>query len=150
MSHSYTSLAYHFVFSTKHWRPLLVPKIRRGLFHYMGDTIEELGGHHIITNGPLDHVHQLGFLPPDVTVAEAMRKVKAYSSGWVHRTYPEMQDFAWQIGYGAFTVGRREVDTIRNYIARQLKHHKVQLFKEELLELLREHDVEYDERYIFE
>jgi putative transposase len=150
MSHSFTSLAYHFVFATKHRQPLLVPEIRLKLFRHMGGVINELGGRHIITNGPLDHAHQLCFLPPDLTVAEVMRKVKSYSSGWVHRTFPEMPEFAWQCGYGAFSVGRREVDVIRNYIARQLKHHNVKPFEEELFVLLREHDVEFDERYIFE
>jgi putative transposase len=150
MSHSYTSLAYHIVFATKHRQPMITKKIRKQLFKYMGNIIQRIGGRHIITNGPLDHAHQLYFLRPTIAVADAVRHVKSCSSGWVHRTYPEMKDFAWQIGYGAFSVGRRELDVIRNYIARQLEHHNAQQLEEELVVLLKEHDVVVDEVHLFD
>ena len=150
MSHSYTSLAYHLVFATKHRQPFITQRIRKRLFEYMGSVIQRIGGRHIITNGPYDHAHQLCFLPPSITVAEAVMKVKSYSSGWVHRTYPEMKGFGWQIGYGAFSVGRREIGTIRNYIARQLEHHNVQSIEDEIMDLLKEHDVEWDDRHLFD
>jgi putative transposase len=149
MSHSHTSLIYHLVFATKYRRPQIVLGIRDALFAYMADVITGFGGHHIITNGPPDHAHQLCHLPPDITVAEAVQKVKSYSSGWVHRTFPDYRDFAWQVGYAAFTVGRDEIAAVKLYIERQLEHHKSQRFEEELARMHREHGLEIDPRHPF-
>jgi putative transposase len=150
MSHSYTSLAYHIVFATKYRSPYLTPKLRKHLFPYMADAIRRLGGRHIITNGPDDHVHQLCILMPDITVAEVVQKVKSYSSGWVHRNFPELERFAWQIGYAAFTVGPKEIGRIERYISRQQEHHGKQQLKDELAQMFSEHDIQFDEQAPFE
>jgi putative transposase len=150
MSHSYTSLAYHFVFATKYRHPFLSPDFRPHILAYLADTAERLGGRHIITNGPEDHVHQLCFLPPDITVSEFMRVLKSNSSGWVHRTFTELKDFSWQTGYGAFTVGRRELATIERYIARQIEHHRKRPLLAELTQIYREHGLSFDERSLLD
>jgi hypothetical protein len=75
--------------------------------------------------------------------------LKALSSGWVHREFPEHRAFSWQLGYAAFTVSESQVDKVRQYIRNQKKHHRKVSFQEELIALLRAHGVEFDEEYLW-
>jgi len=79
-----------------------------------------------------------------------MRTVKARSSLWVHQTVPKLGGFAWQEGYGVFSVSKSQEEAVKKYIARQPEHHKKKDFKSELLRLLRAHEIEFDERYVFD
>lgn len=79
-----------------------------------------------------------------------MRTVRARSSKWVHDTYPALRLFAWQEGYSVFTVSKSNEEVVKRYIANQREHHKKRDFKAELLELLRAHEIEFDERYVFD
>ena len=83
-------------------------------------------------------------------IAKAMQLVKGGSSKWIHETFPEHRLFAWQEKYGAFTVSFSELDKIKNYIKRQPEHHRTMSFKEEFLILLKKHQFEYDERYLWD
>ena len=76
-----------------------------------------------------------------------MRELKAVSSGWVHNEI-RMAGFAWQEGYGAFTVSASQREAVREYIQQQAEHHRTRTFREEYLELLRRSGVEFDERYL--
>jgi hypothetical protein len=76
--------------------------------------------------------------------------LKSNSSGWVHDTWPERSAFAWQVGYGAFSVSQSNVPEVLEYIARQEEHHRRTTFKEEFIAFLKRHELEYDERYIWE
>src|SRR5450755_4384046 len=106
MPHSFVSFLIHAVFSTKDRQPTLAPELSSRLFPYMGGIIRELHGTPLAVNGPADHVHLLLSIPANVSVAEALRVVKANSSRWVHEQFPAQSGFAWQSGYGAFTVSR--------------------------------------------
>ncbi len=77
-------------------------------------------------------------------LADVLRELKAVSSGWVHN----VRHFAWQEGYGAFTVGASQLEAVRHYIEQQAEHHHTRTFREEYLELLRRSGVEFDERYV--
>lgn len=79
-----------------------------------------------------------------------MRAVKAGSSKWIHDTFPRLQEFAWQEGYSAFTVSKSQEKAVKMYIARQPEHHLKSDFKTEHLRLLRAHEVEFDEKYVFD
>jgi putative NIF3 family GTP cyclohydrolase 1 type 2 len=79
-----------------------------------------------------------------------MRVVKSRSSAWVHETFPRLRRFAWQEGYAAFTVSKSQEAAVKAYIAGQHEHHKKEDFRSELLWLLKKHEVEYDERYVFD
>ena len=79
-----------------------------------------------------------------------LRDLKANSSKWIHTEFPEISDFGWQTGYGAFTVSGTHIDHLKIYIAGQEEHHRRITFKEEYLQLLKEHGIEYDERYIWD
>jgi REP element-mobilizing transposase RayT len=116
----------------------------------MGGIIRNLKGKALLINGMVDHVHLLFDLPPSICISEALRIIKANSSGWVHEKWPSRQNFAWQIGYAAFSVSQSNVRQVYNYIANQEKHHRKVSFKEELLAFLKKHNIQYDERFIWE
>ena len=150
MPHSYTSLFTHVIFSTRDRRPDLDVDVRPRVFAYMGGIIRELGGTALAINGPADHVHLLLALPATVALADAMRVVKTNSSRWVHEQWPQRRAFAWQTGYGAFSVSRSNVDEVERYIAGQEEHHRHVTFQEEFLAFLQRHGVAYDPRYVWE
>ena len=124
---------------------LKVP-IRPRLFAYLGGVARSLGGEPLIVNGVADHVHMLLTLPSTVTLAEAMRRIKAKSSHWLRQ---ETQDFAWQPGYAAFSVSQSNVTRVTKYIANQEEHHKRMAFKDEFLSLLKRHELESEERFLW-
>jgi putative transposase len=150
MAHTYTYLLYHIVFSTKGRIPCLEADLRPDLFAYMGGIVRELRGKAYIVGGTNDHAHVLMTLPPTIGIAEAMRVIKANSSGWVHDKWPSRGAFAWQTGYGAFTVSQSNSRSVAGYIADQEEHHRRRSFQEEFLALLKKHGVEYDERYLWD
>ncbi len=150
MAHTYTDLLFHVIFSTKDRAPLLDVKLKPRLFPYTGGIIRELGGTALLINGPNDHVHILASLPAKTALSEIIGKAKANSSGWVHREFTEKQAFAWQTGYAAFSVSHSQKQSVLDYIANQEEHHRKVSFQEELITFLKKHEVEYDERYIFE
>jgi putative transposase len=150
MAHTFTNLLTHIIFSTKDRMPTLEPNLKERLFPYMGGIFRELGATPLLINGPTDHVHILAVLPAKLSVAEILNKVKANSSGWVHKTFPTRSTFAWQIGYAAFGVSPSQKPTALDYIAGQEEHHRKISFKEEFISFLKKHEIEYDERYLWE
>jgi putative transposase len=149
MPHTYTSLLVHLVFSTKHRMPLLTPPVRERLFPYMGGIIRKLNGKALIIGGMLDHGHILASFPTTIALADAMREIKADSSGWT-RAEGLCVPFGWQTGYGAFSIGRSERDTVYHYIENQESHHRTVTYQDEFLTLLNYYDVEYDPRYLWD
>jgi putative transposase len=150
MAHTYTNLLVHVVFSTKDRAPFLDTGLRQRLFPYLGGIVRELGGQALQINGPADHVHILALLPARISLSELVGKVKANSSGWVHREFSGKPAFAWQTGYATFSVSHSQKQTVLNYIANQEEHHRKISFGEELIAFLKKHEVEYDPRYVFE
>ena len=150
MPQSFVSLTCHVIFSTKQREPLLVGDIVPRLFAYIGGTLTNLGCRLIAAGGTADHVHLLLSLAKNVAVTDLVRTVKAKASGWIHEIFPALRGFAWQTGYGAFTVSYSNLGRVRHYIEEQAEHHRVRSFQEEFLAFLRRHGIEYDERYIWE
>jgi REP-associated tyrosine transposase len=148
--HSYTKLLYHLVFSTKHREPFLGPSVLPRLGEYLGGAVRGEGGTALIINGMPDHIHILARLRQDAALSDVLRAIKANSSGWVHETFPELGGFAWQSGYGAFTVSASQAETVRRYIERQQEHHRRRTFQEEFLALLNAHGIDYGERYLWD
>ncbi len=148
MSHTHTNLLIHVVFSTQGYLPLITSDKRAELFAYMGGLVKELKGKPIIINGMSDHVHLLILLPPNVSVSDAMRFVKANSSRWLNER--SGKKFAWQKGFGAFSVSRLSVDAVVKYIKNQEHHHRKFDFRTEFVSLLDKNAVEYDERYLWD
>jgi REP element-mobilizing transposase RayT len=147
MPSTHLSLHYHVVFSTKSREPLISRTWREKLHAYLGGVIRNLDAFPQIIGGTADHVHLLG-LRATHSLAEVIRTVKSVSSGWVHEEI-KVSGFAWQEGYGAFTVSASQREAVRDYIARQEEHHRRRAFQEEYLELLQRSGVEYDKRYLW-
>lgn len=136
MSHTYTNLLTHFVFSTKDRSPLITKEITPELFAYLGGLAKELKGKAIAIGGMDNHVHLLISLPPTVSTSDAMRFIKANSSKWLGDKFGT--PFSWQIGYGAFSVSRSNVDAVAKYIQNQEEHHKKFDFRGEFFEVIEE------------
>ena len=149
MPHSYSSLLTHVVFSTKDRMRFLDAQIRPDLFAYMGGIVREMGGVARIINGLEDHVHMLISLAADVAISECSRVVKTNSSRWVHETFANHRNFAWQTGYGAFSVSASNGKQVIKYIRDQERHHRRMTFQEEFITLLRKHGVSFDERFLW-
>ncbi len=148
MANTYTNLLYHVVFSTKGRVPLIKDEIREPLYRYIGGIIRNQRGSLLEIGGVADHVHLLARFPASKTVSDMLRDVKSDSTGWINEERP-CDRFAWQTGYGAFTVSQSQIGTVKHYIRRQEKHHRQKSFKEELVGLLQKHEIEYDERYLW-
>ena len=127
---------------------MIQPAWRGDLHAYLGGIIRTANGIAESIGGVSDHVHLLIGLRATHRLADVMRELKAVSSGWVHNNKIRMGGFAWQEGYGAFTVSASQREAVRQYIQRQPEHHRTRTFREEYLELLRRSGVEFDERYL--
>jgi REP element-mobilizing transposase RayT len=141
MSHSYCRLLNHIVYSTKQREPWLKALIASDVHRYLAGIVRNEGGTPIIVNGDIDHVHLLVGLHQDMSVSTLLRVLKSKSSGWIHRTYPQLREFAWQEGYGAFSVTGSDSERVRKYILGQEEHHRRISFQDEFIALLEEHGV---------
>lgn len=150
MPQSLTNLLYHLVFSTKHREPLLDAGLKPRLFAYMGAIVGEMKGRPVLINGPADHLHALIYLPPTTSISDAIRVLKSNASKWVHETFPDRASFAWQSGYGAFSVSQSNLDDVHRYVADQEEHHKAVSFQDEYRAFLRKHGIAFDERYVWD
>ena len=148
MATTFTNLLYHIVFSTKNRAPIIHAGWRDRLHAYLGGIVRTMDGIPIVAGGVQDHVHLLATLKPVHCLSDVLRDLKKSTSVWVHNEIKE-RSFAWQEGYGAFTVSRSNLPTVRRYIERQEEHHRRRSFQEEYVELLRKHGVEFDERYLW-
>ena len=147
---SFCNLIYHIVFSTKDWRPWLDDAIRGRVHEYLGGAVRGEGGMALAINGTPDHVHILARLRQDKAVSDVVRDLKSNASGWIHKTFPNHADFAWQSGYGAFTVSQSQLEKARAYIANQEAHHKKLTFKEEYEALLKAHGIDFKEEFLWQ
>ena len=150
MPQSFGSLYFHIVFSTKNRAPLISDGLQPRLFEYMGGILRYQKGVLVAAGGIEDHVHLLASLSRQASIADTLRDLKSNSSTWIHETFPELQSFAWQSGYGAFSVSYSALDSVKRYLANQRAHHQKQTFKEEFVAILKLHDMEHDERYVWD
>lgn len=151
MSSTLSNLTYHIVFSTKYREPMITPQLREALYPYIGGIVRNKGGSLIRIGGVADHLHLVVRLRPDIALSEMMRMVKANSSKWVNeRNNGSGSRFAWQSGYGAFTVSQSQLPALIEYVENQEEHHRSRSFQDEFVAILRKHGVEYDERYLFD
>lgn len=148
MSQSYTNLLYHIVFSTKDRRPVIIGDAKSRLYDYLGGSIRRQGGIALAINGTADHVHLMVKLKPDKAVSAVLRDLKANASGWMHEVFPDVKDFSWQRGYGAFTVSVSQLEKVQKYIADQEIHHAKRTYRDEFVALLVANHVEFEEKYL--
>ena len=149
MPSAYTQNFYHAVFSTKHRANLITSDLEQRLYPFIGGIVRDLRCTLLAINGMPDHVHLLIRYRADLSHSDMLQQIKGRSSKWINETFPQLGHFAWQEGYGGFTVSKSAVPTVESYIARQKEHHKRQDFKAEFLELLRRHGIDFDEDEVF-
>jgi REP element-mobilizing transposase RayT len=150
MPQSFASLHCHLVFSTKNRANLIDVELQPRLYEYLGGVARGMKTSLMAAGGIPDHVHLLVSMNREIAVSEYLRELKAESSRWVHQTFPERSQFAWQAGYGAFAVSFSQLDAVKQYIANQPEHHRVKSFQEEFVALLQKHQIEFDERYLWD
>ncbi len=150
MASTFTNLIYHIVYSTKYRHALIGPDFREDLYRYVGGIIRENHGIQLQIGGMSDHVHILAKLSPTIAIADVLRLIKSNSSKCVNEKFEQPGRFEWQTGYAAFTVSQSQIPVVARYIQTQEVHHRNTSFKDEFLKLLIRHQVEFDERYVFE
>src|SRR6266550_6770484 len=150
MPQSLSAVYIHLVFSTKNRQPFLRDlDIRTRLHAQPGGISKTLGCAPILTGGIEDHVHLLARLSRTITQAEWVKELKRVSNIWLKKEHL-MRDFEWQGGYAAFSVSASRLAEVKKYIANQEHHHRKMNFQDELRTLFRKHDVEWDERYVWD
>lgn len=148
MPSSWTQNIYHAVFSTKHRISAITPEIEMRLHPFIGGILKELRCIPIAINGTDDHLHFLTIYPSDLSHADMLRHVKKRSSEWLHSEFADLRSFAWQEGYGGFTVSKSGMDDVAEYIRNQKSHHGKFDSLVEFKELLRRHEIDYDPKYL--
>lgn len=154
MSQSLSQLWIHIVFSTKNRYPFLKDlPLRERIYDYMASICSAQNCHTAIIGGTEDHVHFLTKLHKNISLSAFVEEVKKSSSKWIktlHDSNNELDNFYWQRGYAAFSVSQSQMEIVKEYIKNQEKHHKKRNFQDELRQLLIQHSVSYEEKYIWE
>ena len=148
MSHSYASNRIHVIFSTKGRRPCLFDDFQPKLWAYMSGIAKNQCFQAIMIGGARDHVHALLLLPPALPLAKAIQFLKGSSSKWINETNALESSFAWQEGYGAFSVSASQTQDVVRYIQNQRSHHEKKSFEDEFVEFLKKYGVSYDPNYV--
>lgn len=146
MSHTFARIHIHLIFSTKQRQKLIPKGTQAPLWAYMASICHNKGIEPIAINGTDNHVHVLFHLPPVMALAKAVNLIKANSSRWISE---HKRGFAWQDGYGAFSVSESNTDAVIRYIRDQEKHHRKRSYEQEYVAFLKKHRIKYDLRYVF-
>jgi REP element-mobilizing transposase RayT len=145
---TYTQILYQIVFSTKEREPVLEKATRPELFKYIWGVLNNSKCHLYRINGVEDHLHILTHLHPSVALADLVKNIKIASSGFIKDNRIFKNFTGWQEGYGAFTHSINEKLRLIDYVMNQEEHHKTISFRDEYIELLKEHEIEFDEKYL--
>jgi len=146
MSHSYAQNHIHLIFSTKGRLQLIPKNLQPRLWAYIAGICKHHDMLAFTIGGMPDHLHALFRLPPTITLARAVSLIKSNSSKWIGEHGIK---FAWQEGYGAFSVSSSHVNTVVRYIKNQENHHLKFTFEQEFISMLKKHGIPYDPKYVF-
>jgi REP element-mobilizing transposase RayT len=150
MAGKYLSLLVHFTWSTARREPWISADWREPLFAQIGGIMKNKNAKLLSAGAMYDHIHLYASLPSTLSIADLVNTVKSNSSRWIHQNHIKARAFAWQEGYGAFSVSKSEENRVIKYIRNQESHHRKRTFKEEFLTFLEKHEIEYDERYLWD
>jgi putative transposase len=151
MPQSLSKILIHTVFSTKERRPFLRDQpLRQELYRYLGGILVNRDCQPVVIGGVEDHVHMLSALSRTCQAADLIKEAKRSSSLWLKAKRAELQDFGWQNGYGIFSIGFSQIESVRSYIAGQEEHHRKITFQEEFRSLLKRYEIHFDERYVWD
>ncbi len=150
MPNTYTQLYIQFVFAVRNRESLIQRSWKDELYKYITGIVQNNKSKMLAINGVSDHIHIFIGYKPSIPIPDLVKDIKVASSLWIKEKNLVKQKFNWQEGYGAFSYRLRDIDEICKYIQNQESHHKKRTFREEYTDLLREFDVEYEEKYLFE
>lgn len=145
---TYTQIIYQIVFSTKNRERTLHKDTRDDLYKYIWGLLKNKNCHLYRIGGVEDHIHILIHIHPSVSLASVVKDIKLASSKYIKESKVFNNFNGWQEGYGAFTYSIKEKDNLIEYIKNQERHHSVKSFKEEYIEFLKEHHIEFEEKYL--
>jgi REP element-mobilizing transposase RayT len=151
MPQSLSAVYVHVVFSTLHREPFLTDDDLRSRLHaYLAEISRRLDCPASEVGGTADHVHVLSLLGRSITLADWVKELKRVSSQWLKDQSPALSGFAWQAGYGAFSVSASQLDTVTAYIRTQEEHHRLTSFQDEYRAFLKKYRLVCDERYVWD
>ncbi len=150
MANTFSQIYIQTVFAVSSRMSLITPTFKEDLYKYIAGIVRNQGQKLISINGMPDHVHILIGLRPAMALADLVQEIKSDSTNFVNKNKWVRGRFSWQEGYGAFSYGHSQLDTIIRYIQNQERHHSRRSFKDEYLTLLRKFDIAFDDKYVFE
>ena len=150
MAQSLSKILLHVIFSTKNRTKLILSEFENELHGYIASICRAYKSNAYKVGGTENHIHIACSLSRTITVAKLLEEVKKNSSKWIKDKSPRCSMFSWQAGYSVFSLGQSQLNTLIKYIDNQKEHHKSKTYKEELLEILKKYEIEYDERYLWE
>ncbi|HRK53491.1 MAG TPA: IS200/IS605 family transposase [Cyclobacteriaceae bacterium] len=150
MAGTFSQIYIQVIFAVKGRENLLQKPWREDAFKYIAGVVKNKGHKPIIVNGVSDHVHLFIGLKPAMALSDLVRDIKNNTSNFINEKQYIKGKFSWQEGYGAFSYAHSQMNQVYQYILNQEEHHKNQTFKEEYLSLLKEFEIEHDEKYLFE
>ena len=150
MPQSLSKLIVHIIFSTKDREPWLDSNVRPRMHAYLATICRDVGTEFVHVGGVADHVHIVTTLPRTLSQAQLIEQIKKTSSKWIKAVDTRYRMFAWQRGYGAFSVSPSQLDAVLQYIDGQKEHHRTRTFQEEYRELLHKHGLDFDEHYVWD
>ncbi|HEV7745324.1 MAG TPA: IS200/IS605 family transposase [Pyrinomonadaceae bacterium] len=150
MANTFSQIYIQTVFAVSNRQSLIKPEFKEDLYKYISGIVRNQGQKLIANNGVEDHVHILIGLRPAMALADLVREIKADSTNFINKKKLVHGRFSWQEGYGAFSYGHSQLETIIRYIQNQEKHHARRSFRAEYLTLLRKFDIAFEEKYVFE
>jgi len=149
MANTYTQIHIQAVFSVRNRNCLILPDWQDELYKYITKIVQNNGHKLLAINGMPDHIHILFGLRPAQSIADLLQDIKGDSSKWINAQRFIQGKFSWQEGYGAFSYRKKDIPILIKYIDNQQKHHQQKTFREEYLDLLKEFEIEYNDRYVF-
>ena len=150
MPQSLSNILIHLIWSTKDRHPWLNPGIREKTHAFIAGAVRQCDCEAYRVGGVADHVHLAVRLSRTLSVADLVKEVKTASSKWVKTQDATFHEFAWQQGYGVFSVGMSQKETLLHYIETQEEHHRTRTFQDEYRDFLTKYGIEYDERYVWD
>jgi putative transposase len=150
MPQSLSNILIHLIWSTKDRHPWLTPGIREKTHAFLAGAVRQMDCEAYRVGGVADHVHLAVRLSRTLSVADLVKEVKTASSKWLKEQDASFTGFYWQQGYGAFSVGMSQKETLLHYIDTQEEHHRTRNFQDEYRDFLQKYGIEYDERYVWD
>ena len=150
MAQSLANVLLHIIFSTKNRHPCIDSTIEQELYAYIISISASCGSYVHKIGGVEDHVHLFSTLPRALSISDLLEELKKNSSKWIKTKGEKYQNFAWQKGFGAFSVSESQHKAVITYISNQKEHHKIHSFQDEYRKILKLNNIAYDERYVWD